>query len=289
MKIVPKYEWIIWLYLIDSEKPGPTVAIFSWIHWDEISGIKAAKKLLSSIRVWKIPIKKGRIMLLIWANRMAIKAGKRYMKDNLNRLFIDELQGEWYEYDRSRELKGALKKCEYVLDLHSTSWPSVPYIMTARKHVPLAKTLWIPTMVVWWDELGSSSITGDTDGYVNSRWWTWFTFEAWDHLSPNWTKNAYRISLNYLAILGLIDEFCFKEMAGDRKYVEMEEIYVCKSGEFGFESTLPENFQSIERGNLIGMDGDTEIRAKKDMILVMPNLANPKKWEDVFFVGKLLE
>ncbi|EKD44276.1 MAG: succinylglutamate desuccinylase/aspartoacylase [uncultured bacterium (gcode 4)] len=289
MKIVPKYEWIIWLYLIDSENPWPTVAIFSWIHWDEISGIRAAKKLLSDIRTWKIPIRKGRIMLLIWANRKAIKAGKRYMRDNLNRLFIDEIKGEWYEYERSKELKEVLKKCEYILDLHSTSWLSVPYIMTEKKHVPFAKKLWIPTMVVWWGQLGSAFITGDTDGYINSHWWVWFTFEAWDHLSPEWAKNAYRISLNYLSILKLIDESHFQEIAGDRKYVKMENIYICESGAFEFRLPLPENFQPIRKGVLIWMDGNKEVRAEKDMILVMPNIANPKKWEDVFFIGKLLK
>lgn len=288
MKITSQYKNIVWLYLIDSEIPWPTVAIFSWIHWDEISGIKASQKLLNNIKLNKLKILSWKLLLLIWANRKAIKENCRYLNQNLNRLFIDNLSWDWYEFERSRELTGILQECCYLLDLHSTSWPSVPYFFAEMKCFDFAQKLWVPTIVWWRWELNSSSTAWDTENYLNIKWWIGLTFESWDHLNKTWTKNAYQVSINYLSTLWMIDNQYFRELHWEEKFLKMKSVYVCKNWKFKFKLKDLNNFVFIKKGVLIGLDWAEEIYAQQDMILVMPNLANPKKWEDVFFVWELI-
>lgn len=283
MKITAKYKWIIWLYLIDSQISWPNISIFSWIHWDEISWVKAAKKILNQIKSWKIKIKSWKINFLIGANRKAINENKRCIKDNLNRLFDDNLKWSWYEFNRSRELLKILKESDYLLDLHSTSGPSIPYLFSEMQNFPIAKKMWISYIVWWWAELNSASISWDTESYINKLWWAWFTFESWNHLSPEWVKNAHIVSLNFLSILWVIDNNYFNELSSEKNYLKMKEIYVCKTWNFKFKLSDLNNFTNLKKWVLIWVDWDEKIFAKEDMILVMPNLANPKIWEDVFF------
>jgi hypothetical protein len=69
----------------------------------------------------------------------------------------------------------------------------------------------------------------------------------------------------------------------------MKSVYVCKSNNFRFVIDAPSNFMKIKKGQAIGTDDDMEIIAENDFILIMPNLAGPKKGEEAYFIGRILE
>ncbi len=288
MEIISRYNNIIWLYRIDTKIKWPNVTIFSWIHWDEISWIKATKKLIKNIKSWNIKILNWTLNILVWANREAIKLNKRYIKYNLNRLFIKWNNLKWYEFIRSKELMKILDKSDYLLDLHSTSGPSIPYAFSEIKSFSFVKKMWIPVVVLWWWDLNSLSVSWDTENYINNCWWIWITIESWSHLSPFWLKNSYQIILNYLSNLWLIDNSYFNKLDWNDKHIKMSKVYVCETWNFSFKLDCLENFQDIKKWTLIWLDWNKKIIAENDFVLVMPNLANPKKWEDVFFVWYLI-
>lgn len=71
------------LYIIDSGIKGPVVMIIGGVHGNEPAGYKAAAK------VKNYNLKKGKLLVLPEANKLAIEAGRRYAsgESDLNRLF----------------------------------------------------------------------------------------------------------------------------------------------------------------------------------------------------------
>lgn len=288
MKIIENYKNTESAYKVISNKNWPVVSIFSWIHWNEKSWIIAVWKFLSQIKSNEISIDKWSIIFVEWANKKAIEQIKRSVKDNLNRLFIDNLEWSWYEYYRSRELIWLLQESNYLLDLHSTPWPSIPFLFSEMSNFHFAKELWVSHIIWWWNDLGDSSTIWDSENYMNKLGWIWFTFESWDHNSPEWEKNAYQVILNTLSRLWMIDEEYFTPISHKKNYLKVVDVYVCKSWKFEFKIQNLENFSSITKGTLIWLDWNEEVRAEEDMLLVMPHIWNFKKWQEIFFVGKEL-
>jgi hypothetical protein len=46
----------------------------------------------------------------------------------------------------------------HLLDLHSTSGPSIPFLFSERRNFEIAEKLGVPHVVVGWNDLGATSI-----------------------------------------------------------------------------------------------------------------------------------
>jgi len=287
MKIIKNYNNIESTYLIDSEKEWPVISIFSWIHWDEISWILANKKFFEQIDKWEIKINFWKLILVLKSNEEAIKIWKRQVKFNLNRLFRDDIEF-WNSYEEKRviELKKILSKTDYLLDLHSTSWPSIPFLFSEKNVFDFSKNLWVSHIISWWWELWDV-ISWDTESYINLIWWKWMTFEAWNHKSKDWEKNAYQMILNFLSKLWIINEEYFKIIWNNKQcFLNMISFYKAKSDNFKYKIDI-KNFLKIQKWTLIWEDDWEKNFADKDFILVMPKKESLiKKWSEVFFTWK---
>ena len=289
MRIIPRYKNIIWMYLIDSWIEWPTASIFSWIHWDEVSWIKVSKRLIKMFESSKLKLERWKLFLLVWANRRAMKLNRRYFERNMNRLFRKDIEPKTYEEKRARELSKVLDASDYLLDLHSTSWPSIPYMIAEHKFIDFVRNLWVPTIVTWWWELWSDSVAWDTETYINSVWWVGMTFESWSHKDRLWFSNSLKISLNFLLELKMISWLDKLLIPWDKLFVKMTKVHVCQKWPYKFKLQDLDNFRKVKKWELVWIDWDKLDYSDKDMILVMPNLANPKKWEDVYFEWEVFD
>lgn len=287
--IIKNYKNISNAILIDSWISGPTISIFWWIHWDEVSGIKANRYFYEQVKKWNINIKKGKLILVLEANEEAVKINDMQVNYNLNRLFKDDLvDKDDYEYKRVEELKSILKISDYLLDLHSTSGPSIPFLYSEMQNFDLAKKMWVSHVIWGWWDLDWNEISWDTENYINSYGWVWFTFEAWDHLSKDWFKNAYSMILNFLSALEIIDYKYFEKIWEIEMFFKIIDFYVAKSNDFKYK-VLENNFQNFKAWTLIWIDSWEEVIANEDMIFVMPKKEEIiQKWVEVYFVGKEL-
>lgn len=98
------------LYIIDSGKPGPVVMIVGGVHGNETAGYSAAKK------VKDYSIKKGTLLVIPQANKLAIEAGRRSAsgESDLNRKFPQS---------SSASPKGTLAKAIYnVVKEYNVDW-----------------------------------------------------------------------------------------------------------------------------------------------------------------------
>jgi len=280
------YKNINSAYLFDTKIQWKTIVIFSWIHWDEISWIFATKKFINEIDSWNILLNSWRLIIVTNCNEIAIKNVLRYDKKNLNRLFFNWKKWDTYEEKRSDELMKILDEADYFLDLHSTSWPSIPFLFSEEKNFGFAKQLWISHIIWWWAELENWLISWDTENYVNNIWWVWFTFEAGNHDAPDWWKNAYQMILNFLSSLNIIDKKYFIKIWDKQLFIKMTDFYNAKSNIFKYNVST-ENFSKIEKWTFIWTDNNEKVFAKEDMILVMPKDEKViEKGIEVFFIWK---
>ncbi|MFA5916668.1 MAG: succinylglutamate desuccinylase/aspartoacylase family protein [Candidatus Gracilibacteria bacterium] len=276
---------------LKSENKGKNALILGGIHGDEKSGSIAIKKFINDIQTETISILSGSVTLISNCNEKAGIENRRYLENNLNRCFYEGQNLQSYEGDIARKIMPFFNETNYLLDIHSTSGPSIPFLFSENRNIEIAKNLGVSHVVLGWNDLGSVSISGDTENYMNNKGGYGFTFEAGNHDNSEGPNNAYKVLLNFLSNLGIINSNLFSKLSKEKSLIQMSSVYVCKFGNFEFKlgKNELENFSFIKSGTLIGIDGIEKIYAEKDMILVMPNLANPKKGEDVFFVGEKIK
>lgn len=289
MEIVNDFNWVSSSVLVDTWTDWPSVSIFSWIHGNEASWITANKRFLSEVQDWVIDIIKWRILFVLESNQEAIKIWQREVAKNMNRLFT-EVDQDWNDYEaiRANELRNLLKIfwVDKHLDLHSTSEPSIPFMFAEKDKFDEAKKLGVSHIIWWWWELSNWVMAWDTENYVNMLWWSWFTFEAGNHDSPDWEKNAYQMILNFLVSNWLIDKKYFKEIWNDKNFLMIQKAYIANSDNFKYAIEI-ENFKNLEKWTLIWYDDEVPVLAEEDMVLIMPKKQEIlKKWIEVFLIWK---
>jgi predicted deacylase len=104
---------------IKGEQPGKKLLILGAIHGNETCGTYAIQEIIQKINEHKIIIKRGSISCIPICNPKAYKAGQRYIEKNLNRTITYHKNPLWYEDLLANEIIKQIKKCDYILDLHS--------------------------------------------------------------------------------------------------------------------------------------------------------------------------
>lgn len=274
--------------IFHSEKSWPNVLILWSIHGNEPSGSLAIERFVQEVQMGDIGLFTGSVTLISHCNPEAIIQNTRFIEDNLNRCFYEWQNKDSYEGRIAREIMPMFEGKSYLLDLHSTSGPSVPFLFSERRNFEIAEKLGVPHVVVGWNDLGADSIAWDTENYMNKKGGYGFTFEAGNHNNPEGAENAYQVLLNFLANLGMIDFSHFKSLPGEKIFIEMTSVYTCKTGNFEFKLEQLENFSPLKAGTLIWMDGNEEVIAESDCTLVMPSLRKINKGEDAFFIAKCM-
>lgn len=116
-----------------SGSPGPTVVITAGVHGDEVSGVAAAR----DVDQWLARRKRlvGRVVLFRCLNPGGLRLGRRAFESgqDLNRAFPGKRRGTaatrvaWTIWQALSALKPAA-----VIDLHTDSPASVPYVLVDR-------------------------------------------------------------------------------------------------------------------------------------------------------------
>jgi len=270
---------------ITAAADGPRLLLISGIHGNELAGVEAVISLLRQFCDGTLALKKGTLKMVI-ANEEAIKLNKRYVNENLNRLFLDdapEPKDPSYEWKRAQELKPLLREADYFLDLHSTSGPSEAYIFCEEPQIAKCKALGLKNIVVGWGSLGCSSIAGDTENYGLKHSSIGFTVECGRHADEITYKNALQISLNFLGAHDLIDHQI--EPVNHQLYY-LQSVYEKQDESFIYRKPLS-NLESLAKGEIIGFSNGEEVKAPYDCAIVLPtDPAIVKIGEGLFLFAK---
>ncbi|MGB0851331.1 MAG: succinylglutamate desuccinylase/aspartoacylase family protein [Bacteroidia bacterium] len=127
---------------IQGQPGGPLVIFVGGLHGNEHQGVIALENVLNEYKDRNI---KGKV-IAIRGNLKALSQNKRYLTHDLNRIWNETLsadeQGE--EFDEKEQIKELINNelnrgeysSSYLIDLHTTSAPTVPFIVTTQqKHI----------------------------------------------------------------------------------------------------------------------------------------------------------
>ncbi len=298
----------------EGEEKGPLFICFGGMHGNEPAGIKALEIIFQMLEIE--PMRnptfkfKGRFIGLV-GNKQAYQEGKRFIKKDLNRQWLSEnmtrilksrpnhLSPEEVEIQEilfliKKEIKEYQPEEVVVLDIHTTSaFGGIFTIVNddpdslnigSQLHAPVIKGL-------------IRGLKGTTLHFFDDKNFpvktTAVTFEAGQHKEPQAVNRSVAAIVNCLRSIGCVDaddvENIHDQMLLDYsknlpKVTELLYTYAIEEGE-EFE-LFPgfKNFQTIEKGQVLGKNKFGDIIARESGLMLMP--LYQKQGEDGFFMVK---
>ncbi len=207
-RIIAKYEW--------SENETAIIFI-GGMHGNEVSGYAALNEVVSEIEQY-LPKFKGNFYAL-GGNLQAMRKNVRYIDRDLNRIWLNQninriLQGEINHANAVAEEKEFLElyliikevmdkhREVYVIDLHTTSADSIPFITINDMLINRNFSMNFPLPII----LGIEEyLTGPLLSYMNEFNHVSMAFEAGQHTDPKSIKINESFVWLSLVFAGIID------------------------------------------------------------------------------------
>jgi succinylglutamate desuccinylase len=287
---------------IEGTKPGPTVVFFGGIHGNETSGVFALKDALAGINNTYV----SGTIYGIAGSLTALKAHKRYIEDDLNRLWtkqqiqnilskahVNEDEAELVELNTIlNEILEKHKPPFYFVDLHTTSSKTLPFITINDALINRKFSEQFPVPIV----LGIEEyLNGPLLSYINQLGYVSLGFESGQH--DDFVAITNSIAFVYLTLVysGVLKQEAvinfskyyeqLKQQSNNTKQV-FEVVYlhkIQKNERFkmlnGFKS-----FETIKKGTLLAISNTKEIESRYNGNIFMP--LYQQKGAEGFFIIK---
>jgi len=262
---------------ISGKEKGATSVVLVGVHGDEKCGVEALEKILPTLE-----IERGTV-LFGYGNPRAIEENKRLIEANLNRMFNSDEQltaddKRSYEYNRAQFLKTYLNKAEALLDIHASRTPtSKPFVICEANAKGIIEYLPVERIVSGFDQIEP----GGTDYYMNSIGKIGICIECSFLGNPQSEQIAEESIYAFLKARGHIANDLIPQ---EQSYIRMYDLYKTKTNKF-ILAKLFDDFEGISKGQVIGVDGDQEIRAEKAAIILFAR-NREKVGEEAFLLGE---
>ena len=261
------------IWKLDSWKPWMIVTLMAWIHGNEKSG-----QVVLSWFIQSIAIHSWVVYVIPFANPRAIQANVRQTEKNMNRVFHGIPEWTSYEDMRAQELLPILRQSDILLDVHNTlnTENSLPFLIS--EHPEWDQYFPVDTVVSWLDTLHP----GGSDGYMNSIGKIGLCIESRSIHFDDEGKIARESILNFLKATGNI-EGDPEIYAWQQKY-HLDTIVKSETDTIRFVKKWLD-FEPVKYDELIAYDGEREIRAPYDGVIVF-TYETKKRWEEVCVFGR---
>jgi succinylglutamate desuccinylase len=269
---------------VDTNKPGPRLVLMGGTHGNEPSGVFAVMRLLHEFAQGARELECGKVVFAV-GNEEAVLKNSRQVDYNLNRLFLPEpKEADNYELSRVRELQRVLFETgSFLVDLHSTSQASRPFVMVETSRVD--ETCWIPADTVlcgkpdYWDRY----LSGTTQCYGRLKGVPAFTVECGQHDEQSTEDMAYNTACAFLEAYRAGPPQESKRTGG--LVVEFSAVIRKDEANFEFARRFA-GFDELNKGEEIGRGPLVEHTAATDCVMVFPT--DPTKvnlGDDLYFLG----
>lgn len=262
--------------------PGPHVAVNALIHGNEFCGMTALTWLIErGVR----PVRGT--LTLCFSNVAAYERfdperplESRFVDHDMNRAWTPAvLDGteQTVEARRARELRPVFAAADMLLDIHSTTFAVRPMLVYTKleKMRRMALALQSPsTHIVSPGGKHQGGLLIEFGAFGDPKAAnTAVVVECGPHFARRSGDVAIQTTLRFLDRCGVLDpEFgrAHIKPAADAppSTYEISEVCICRNGRAGFVRPL-EGFEEFAAGELIGSDGEREIRAPYDRCAVL--------------------
>lgn len=250
----------------------PIVTIIGSIHGNEKIGALAINKLKQLIKKENFP---GKINF-IFGNPYAHKKNKRFLRHDMNRLFkpggVKLGKRPSLEQKRAYKISKILDKTDFMLDIHSTQKPSVPFVYCklSLRHLELARIFETKFIVGPAKGAKITSLNACTDDYVNSRGGVGITYESGWNRDLKVLNRVVQKTKYFLQITGCT-HLKIKTRKNKTKpiIVTLYKEIIPKTNAFGLAKDF-KNFDFVKKGGLIARDGKKQITVKQGSYIIFP-------------------
>ncbi len=282
---------------VEGAEPGPTLIVVGGLHGNEPAGVKALLRILPRLTADPTGIAKGR-MVGLSGNRKALQARRRYLFHDLNRYWLPErveklhaaasrkdaepLDGEDEElFQLDTEIRSLIAEADgkvYLLDLHTTSGPRLPFatLDDSLRNRPFAFAFPVPVVLGLEEELaGTLSIHVETLGVITAG------FESGMHDAPESVDRAEAAIWIALEASGVLEADSRPEVAAARRYLAEECAGLPQVVEVRYRHAITpangfrmdagyENFQPITVAEKLGQNHLGPITSPLTGLMLMP-------------------
>lgn len=252
---------------LKGENSGPTSIILVGVHGNERCGVEALEQILPSLKI------DNGVVFIAYGNPEAIKRNERIFEANLNRMFkpdeaLSDKEKKSYEYSRAQFLKKYLNQADALLDVHASFTPeSRRFIICEPNSQNITKYLPFDLIVSGFDAIEP----GGTDYYMNSIGKMGVCVECGYLGDSVSTQVASESIYSFLKASGNIKSGELK--ANEQTTIQMTSLYLSKTNNFRLLKQL-KDFAELNAGEAIALDGEEEIRAEKDGVILFANDVN---------------
>lgn len=287
------------IYTIQSPRSGPKVVILGSVHGNETIG----KKILDQLGLDLTPEKITGELKLIFGNPKAYEHNVRFIDEDMNRLLsetsLSELSGGRievsvnenshfpprnshlsYEQMRLREILPHLQNVDFLLDIHSTIQPSVPFVFCedTTAHKDLAALFQTEYIVSPQSGKNIPEMRACFDNYADRQGGIGLTYEAGQIGNEENFAEVYAKVLAFLEVLGtLLNNEAVSpahERLRARNHLIIYQALISQTENFTFLCSQ-RTFLPLLTGTEIARDETTLIRADRDSYLIFPK-KNPQ-------------
>ena len=285
---------------------GPTVVFFAGIHGNEPAGVKALEHCFAAL-AGEVNAMKGQCYGIL-GNLKALDQNVRFLDEDLNRMWLPHRLGSLRQdqaqcnaeeaemvelYHLLQDIISNAPPPFYVIDLHTTSGETAPFVVMNDSLLNRRFTQQYPLPVI----LGIEEyLTGALLSHINERGYVAFGFESGQHESPEAVKNALTFIHYTLGLVGVVD---VNDEALERWRVKLArtantahrfyEIYYQHLLRPDVPFTMQPgfvNFESVPKGTLIAKEGGRPIIVEKRRQLFMP-LYQDSGYEGYYFIRSI--
>lgn len=284
----------------ETGNKGNLLFITAGIHGNEPAGVLALQRVFKILAKEK-PNIKGKVVA-VSGNLKALRKDVRFIDEDLNRTWTeDNIRSKIKNSHEKKEMFDIISvlnrypkrkfKRRYFLDCHTTSSKTEPYISVQNINDNLAWAQHFPTYII----CGFSDIVeGCIDHYESRIGITGFVFEAGQHEDEKSIQHQEGMIWLTLQKACELDfdtmdyEFQHaKDLNQQRSFKKTFEIIYRHGIESGNDFVMRpgfENFQKIEKGELLARENEELIYSKWDAHIFMP--LYQKQGDDGFFILK---
>lgn len=263
--------------ILKGKYQGPCVVVMGAIHGNETIGGSTIVNLHDEIDQNKL----HGDLILILGNPRAFAISKRFIDCDLNRLFGNDLKklvkksnnNLNTEEKRAVEIVPFLQKADYLLDIHSTIKPSIPFVYSenTKEHLALASLFDTRYVVSSHADFRPPDLTNCADTFVDRNGGIGITYEAGWHKNPATHSEVMEKTYKFLTKVGSIQR-PLQEKA--KKRFSQLFIYghlVPKTRSFQFMKNH-KNFDIVHADEVIAKDGGEIIKVQKDSFIIFPKM-----------------
>lgn len=268
------------VWQIKAKNSGPNFAIVGGTHGDELTGIQVVQKLKHAFEAGIVTLLRGSLFLAI-GNPRAVLRGARGSAHgaNLNACFSKSIlagEGKSYECMRARELARIFSAVEIGLDIHATTKPSEPFVVTQK--TPREKEIKIFTLLNAQYYLSDPAMIfggGETitlDEYFARNGGIGMCYETGFAKDTSRSSEVYEEVLNALCLYEMIDGIpAHKNSGSSHKSLQISRSIALTSQGFEFAKGVGNaNFGHVKQGAVIGHHGSCPVIADEESVIVFP-------------------